>query len=143
LGRMEGPMNKNYVFPVVVLGTVLFLLATMANCTDKQCFIPEGCAKPITEPVYDHNPYTYEVGNVIAVAYVDGALVLRMQPLATFSLYTEELLLCGQPVEMFQGKVNPMVLTYTTQAHRTVRSIGCHELKRVDELKAKELLITP
>lgn len=115
------------------------VMALGSSTTGKQCWLPEGCKNSVATPVYDHNPYTYAVGNVIAVAYVDGALVLRMQPLATFSLYTEELLLCGQPVEMFQGKANPMVLTYTTQAHRTVQSLGCHELKRVDELKGETL----
>jgi hypothetical protein len=58
-----------------------------------------------------------------------------LQPTGTYQLFTEDVLLCKQPVEMFIGKKNPMVITYETRAHKTVQGIGCHELKRVDELK--------
>lgn len=83
---------------------------------------------------YQENPFTYKVGKVYAVGVVDNNLVLRIQPLATYELFTEDVLLCGLPQSMFVGKHDPFVLTYKTQASRLVQGIGCHTLIRVDEL---------
>ena len=63
---------------------------------------------------------------------------IRFQPLATYSLFSENILICGVPQEMFANKRNPMVLTYKTKASRIVQGIGCHELIRVDEMKTQE-----
>ena len=91
--------------------------------------------------MYFDNPFTYKAGAVTAVAYVSEGkgLVVRMQPIGTYSLFTEDLLICDVPVEKFQNMSNPMVLTYRTQAHRIVEGIGCHELISVDSLKPKEV----
>jgi hypothetical protein len=63
---------------------------------------------------------------------------VRIQPLATYSLFTEDILLCGVPADKFIGKSNPLVLTYKTKASRLVQGIGCHDLVRVDEMKTPE-----
>jgi len=55
----------------------------------------------------------------------------------TYSLFTEDVFFCGNPIEMMVGKHNPLVLTYEALSHRTVRGIGCHVLIRADELKDK------
>lgn len=88
---------------------------------------------------YVGNPYTYKEATVTAVAYVGSknhtGIVVRLQPRGTYSLFTEDILFCGAPVEMFIGKQNPMVLTYETVAHSSVEEIGCHRLVSVDEVK--------
>ena len=83
------------------------------------------------------NPFTYKVGKVIGVGTPDNAVVLRVQPLATYSLYTEDILFCDRKkvVSMFVGKRNPFILTYKTQASRLVQGVGCHYLVRVDEMR--------
>jgi hypothetical protein len=90
---------------------------------------------------YESNPYQYTVGSVITGFDIDDGkgLVLRIQPLATYNLFTEDLLLCGNPLDMLVDKHNPLVLTYEARAHRTVRGVGCHELVRADELKEKKI----
>jgi hypothetical protein len=91
---------------------------------------------------YQDNPYTYKAGAIME-AYVihDGqALNVRINPSGTYALFYEYILLCGTPTDKFIGKNNPMVLTYETQAHRTVDGIGCHLLIDVSEVKTKELI---
>lgn len=91
--------------------------------------------------MYQDNPYTYKVGDItdaVSVQYGKG-LVLRIQPAYTYSLFTEDILFCGVPLGLFQGKTNPMVLTYKTQASRMINGVGCHELIHVDQIKTKEL----
>jgi hypothetical protein len=90
---------------------------------------------------YEFNPYTYEAGALITAFDIqDGkGLVVRMQPMATYNLFTEDILLCGRPLDMFEGKHNPLVLTYRIKAARMIKGIGCHTLVRVDELKDKKV----
>ena len=68
---------------------------------------------------------------------MDDAVVVRIQPLATYNLFTEDILLCDKKklAEMFEGKHNPLLLTYKTKASRMVHGIGCHDLVRADELQ--------
>lgn len=95
-------------------------------------------------PMVLGNPFTYKEGKVSAVAYVGSGnhsgLVVRIQPRNMYSLFTEDILICGVPVEMFAGKQNPLVLTYETVAHSTVEEIGCHRLVSVDEVKSSKEL---
>jgi hypothetical protein len=89
---------------------------------------------------YD-NPLTYKEGSVSAATYVkDNALVVRIQPRGTFSLFTEDILFCPGAADKFSTKHNPLVLVYETQAHRVVDGLGCHELKFVDEIKNQKEL---
>lgn len=88
-------------------------------------------------PMFNDNPMTYKAGAITAVAYVEGnkGLVVRVQPIGTYSLFTEDFLFCGSPVDFFLNKTNPMVLTYRTKASRLIDGIGCHELINVSSLQ--------
>lgn len=88
---------------------------------------------------YQDNPFTYKVGKVSAVGFVDDSVTLRIQPLATYGLFTEDILICDRinAAPLFEGKSNPLVLTYKTRDTRIVQGIGCHTLVRVDEMKAR------
>lgn len=132
-------MKMNLHF-IIVVGIVLALVIT-ARCSttprkdNKTCFLPEGCVAQ-----YQDNPFTYRAGAIIDASVIEDnkAVNIRFQPLATYSLFSENILICGVPQEMFANKRNPMVLTYKTKASRIVQGIGCHELIRVDEMKTQE-----
>jgi len=89
------------------------------------------------------NPMTYKAGNITAVAYVEEGkgIVLRIQPIGTYSLFTEDLLMCydDNVLPMLLNKGNPMVLTYRTKASRLVGGLGCHRLMHVDALQQEAL----
>jgi hypothetical protein len=86
---------------------------------------------------YETNPLIYVAGSVADASRVDDAVNIRFQPLGTYSLFDQNILLCGTDklVAKFDGKHNPMVLTYERQAHRAVNGVGCHDLIRVDNLE--------
>ena len=123
---------------IAMLLVLLLGLSEMSRCStnskksDTTCWLPEGC---VTQ--YEMNPYTYKAGSVSVSGIVDDAVVLRIQPLATYNLFTEDILLCDKKklAEMFEGKHNPLLLTYKTKASRMVQGIGCHDLVRADELQ--------
>jgi hypothetical protein len=91
---------------------------------------------------YDANPYIYLAGSLTAtsdsVAEVDGNLNLRINPLGTYLLYDESILLCGLPIAKFEGIQQPFVLTYERRAHRSVQGVACHELISVNHLIEKK-----
>jgi hypothetical protein len=123
---------------IAMLLVLLLGLSEMSRCStnskksDTTCWLPEGC---VTQ--YQDNPYTYKAGSVSAVSEVDDAIVIRIQPLATYSIFTEDILFCdAKKVELLgTGKHNPVLLTYKTKASHLVQGIGCHDLVRVDEFK--------
>jgi hypothetical protein len=86
---------------------------------------------------YESNPYTYRAGAVVTGFDIDEGkgLVIRIQPIGTYNLFSEDILFCGNPIDKLEGLHNPILLTYATLAHRTVRGVGCHELLRADEVK--------
>lgn len=90
---------------------------------------------------YQINPYTYEAGAVLAGYDIENGkgLILRVQPMGTYNVFSEDILFCGNPIGMLDGKHNPLVLTYKTVAHRTIRGVGCHELIKVNEIKLENL----
>lgn len=90
---------------------------------------------------YQDNPNTYKAGKVEVVGIIDDSINFRLQPLATYSLFTEDILFCDkqQLAEKFAGKRNPLLLTYKTKTSRLVRGVGCHELVRVDALASPEV----
>jgi hypothetical protein len=127
------------LFMIGLTCIVFFVLAKTAHCATTSS-VKHGNSLGV---VIDFtNPNRYVEGQVQAVAYVGTGdhkgLVLRIQPRGTFSLFTEDLLFCGEPVDLFIGKTNPMVLTYENVAHTSVEGIGCHILKSVDEVKTQE-----
>jgi hypothetical protein len=89
------------------------------------------------------NPNTYVAGNVTNVEFAgkpeNYGMVVRVQPLKTYTLYTEELFFCGDPSELFAGHRNPMVLVYETVSHHMVEGIGCHELQGVRDVLPEKL----
>jgi len=96
----------------------------------------------IGTPMYMDNPFTYKAGAIIAVAYVANGkgLAVRVQPIGTYGLFTEDILFCGTPTESFLNMTNPMVLTYRTRANKMIDYVGCHDLISVYSLKPKEKL---
>jgi hypothetical protein len=118
----------------VALTIVVFILASTAHCA-----VGKKHDNSLGVVMEFDNVFTYKAGSVVAVAYVDGGIVVRMQPLGMYSLYTEDILLCGSPVLLFENKTNPMVLTYRTKASRLIEGIGCHELNNVSSLKTEKL----
>jgi hypothetical protein len=109
-----------------------------------RCSVSTKHENSLGVPMFMDNPMTYKAGAVTAVAYVgdNKGIVVRVQPIGTYSLFTEDILLCNSrgTVDMFLNKTNPMVLTYRSKASRLVDTLGCHELISVDSLKTKERL---
>ena len=125
---------KAFFWGAVITGALLAANYCNATATkgQKTCWLPEGCAVS-----YQDNPFTYKPGTVAISGIVDEAVVLRIQPLATYMLFTEDILLCDRDKvqSLFEGKSNPVLLTYRTQASRLAQGIGCHDLVRVDEFR--------
>ena len=121
----------------VALVAVVLLLSTYAHCaTGKKHDNSLGTV------MYTTNPLTYLAGNLVTsqepISNVDGNLNLRISPLGTYMLYDESVLLCGLPMDKFQGITEPFVLVYERVARRTVQGVGCHVLVDVRSLKPKE-----
>jgi hypothetical protein len=127
--------KKKAAWGIVVAFGVVILLSLFAHCstTTKR--------NSIGVVMQANNPLTYLAGDVTNVEFggdpENYGMVLRVQPIGTYTLYTEDVLLCGNPADMFQGKSSPLVLVYETRARHTVSGIGCHELKAVLSLEAK------
>lgn len=84
---------------------------------------------------YQTNPYVYEaVIDIASADSIDGNLNLRVKPLGTYMLYDDTILLCGEPVEKFEGRSFPFLMTYERKSHHSVNGVGCHELIRVDAI---------
>ena len=117
----------------LLLTAILFASATLYGVVSKH-------HNSLGVVSYESNPYTYKIGSVIAGFDIDDGkgTVIRLQPLATYNLFSEDILFCGDPTDTFDGLHNPVAITYETMVHRTVRGIGCHELIRADELKDKK-----
>lgn len=124
----------NALTDIVGVGGLLVVIALYACGAHAATTSTAKHANSLGAIQYQDNPNIYKAGRVAAVALVDGNLVLRVQPLATYSLFTEDVLICGAPDDLFEGKHNPMLLTYRAASPRLVRGVGCHTLLRVDEL---------
>jgi hypothetical protein len=114
----------------LVLILLVSLFAATAHCTvtAKQ---PNG----LGTLSYQTNPYIYEAVLDIAQAdNVDGNLNLRVKPLGTYLLYDDMILLCGMPLDKFDGNDLPVLMTYERRSHHSVNGVGCHDLIRVDKI---------
>jgi len=125
----------------MIAGSILFLIGVLmilAGLTLAHGAINVKHHNSLGVVQYEDNPYTYLEGSITDIAVVGDnyeAVNFRVQPRATYALFTQELLLCNQGVgDLINGKSNPLVLTYETVAHRTVDGIGCHRLVAVDEV---------
>jgi hypothetical protein len=125
-------MNQERQVIYVVLVMMLLVIAG-------KCAVSKPHSNSLGIPMYNTNPLMYTAGSLAntadSVSNVDGNLNLRIKPLGTYMLYDEQILFCGLPMEKFQGIIEPFVLVYERQAHRTVQGVGCHELVRVNSLK--------
>ncbi len=120
-------------FAVSVITTVL-LLANAAHCSTTK---PQTNSLGVLQ--YNDNPYIYEAVQTIAeVTEVDGNMNLRVKPVGTYMLYDDIVLLCGMPLEKFNGVTEPFLMTYERQAHHMVRGVACHDLLQVNSIVPNE-----
>ena len=121
------------------LTVALGFLAAALFVASGHCAVSRKHNNSLGTVMYTDNPFTYKAGSIVALAEIDGGLVVRIQPIGTYSLYTEDLLFCGMNPEKFLNHTNPMVLTYRTQASRIVEGIGCHALVNVSSLQTEKI----
>jgi hypothetical protein len=131
--------KKKASWTLLVLAALagFILMTTLAHCAVSG----RRGDSSIGNIVYQDNPLTYKAGNLVSYAFVDKeGLVLTIQPIGTYELFDESILICNSPEagDMLTGKQNPMVLTYKTRARKMVYGLGCHELVRVYEIKTGE-----
>ena len=128
----------------IVLGTLLGMLALLMTLAVAGHCSAVGKHKDSIGVVMEQtNPNSFIAGDVTNVEYAgteqNYGMVVRVQPLKTYTLYTDELFFCGNPQELFAGHHNPMVLVYETQSHHTVEGIGCHDLKAVRDVLPEKI----
>ena len=133
-------MNKEEVLDVALKLVFLVAIVWLTSSVIASATVGKTHGNSLGVPMYQENPMTYKAGSVSVAGNIAEGLVLRIQPLGTYELFTEDILICGHHAELFGGKTNPLVLTYRTKASRMIQSIGCHELINVDSLKPKESL---
>lgn len=135
--RLLRQFIKGYLIGVALV-VVVFLLASAAHCA-----VGKKQSNSLGSIAYTENPMMYQAGYIAqggdAVANVDGNLNIRIKPLDTYMLYDESVLLCGLPMDMFQGKTEPFVLVYKRQASKTVQGVGCHTLVAIHSLKTEKI----
>jgi hypothetical protein len=127
----------SYFFMVLLIVAVLYVVICHGTTTSSN-------KNSLGTVQYDENPLMYVAATVSptegSIANVDGNLSLRLKPLGTYMLYDESLLLCGMPLEKFQGITEPFVLTYERVSHKSVQGVGCHVLVRADSIITKEIV---
>lgn len=121
------------------LGIVLaFVLVTIASVFGHCATTSTKHNNGIGVVMQQTNPNSYLAGSVTNVEFAgkpeNYGMVIRVQPLKSYTLYTEDILLCGDPSQEFAGHSNPMVLVYETVSHHMVEGIGCHELRAVRDV---------
>ena len=120
--------------------TWFVFVSTQAHCATSAPRHDNGLGVVIE----DTNPFMYNFGIVRDAAIVRNgehvATNLRFQPYGTFTLYTEQVLLCGMPTDELIDRANkgPIVLTYKRQAHEAVDGIACHDLEGVFSVGKQE-----
>ena len=124
------------LFIFICLATMVVTLLTCAG----HCSVSTKRSNAFGAVTYTNNPYTYLAGSVESAFDIEDekALVVRIQPISTYMLFSSDILLCGYPLNMFVDKSNPVILVYETQAHRLVEGIGCHNLVSVREVKPEK-----
>ena len=129
-------------FTLLLVG-LMVLLAVTGHCAITQ---QAGSKNSLGSVIEYTNPNSYLLGAIEGGEVIKdpaGRLytLLTVQPAETFALYTEQLFLCGNRAEDFNGRAHkPLVLTYKRQASRMYGGLACQELKSVYELKDEEAL---
>ena len=76
-------------------------------------------------------------GSVIRSNKGRVAVNLRVQPYGTFELYTEEVLLCGEPTDALRHASGAIVLVYKRVSHELIDGVACHEFDDVFHVEDK------
>jgi hypothetical protein len=80
--------------------------------------------------------YSYLVALPKDGQILDGKFTnIRFSPWGEPDLYDVSVLFCGDVTEQFQGKQGVLAIAYETRAHAMYKSVACHELLGVSELK--------
>jgi hypothetical protein len=77
-------------------------------------------------------------GSVVKSSKGRVAVNLHVQPYGTFELYTEEVLLCGQPTDALRHASGPIVLVYKRVAHEMIDGVACHEFENVFHIVSED-----
>ncbi len=131
-----------YVLKVFGLAALICLFVFLAFLTSHAATVStQKHDNSLGVVMYDKNPNIYEAGEILDYTIIgkNEALNLRVQPLATYALYSDEILFCGVPADKLDGHENPMVLIYERVSHRMIDGIGCHELVSVKDIKGEKL----
>ena len=132
-------MKTPLVTRIAGLFMISTLIALMISCgVQLSHAVTQGRKNSLGTVAYTENPFIYNVGAVLeGRANGNSDLLLKFSPLGTYSEFSEYIQFCGFPHEMFEGKKNPVVLTYSRQAHRIIDGRGCHQLIRVDNMEGR------
>jgi hypothetical protein len=122
-----------------LIGFVLFLLLLLALILWPVFLHASTSTKQTNSLGYlaeDTNPYSYLAGSVLEGFDIDNekGLVLRVQPMGMYQLFTQDVFMCGFPLKLLVNKSNPVVLVYETKEHKIVSGVGCHDLTKVYEI---------
>jgi hypothetical protein len=134
-------MNEyiSYWAKILFIAAVLTAILLLANAAHCQPVTTQPRTNSLGIVQYTENPYIYEAVRTIAeVTEVDGNMNLRVNPVGTYMLYDDTILLCGLPVEKFTGITEPFLMTYERASHHMVRGVACHDLLRVDSIESNE-----
>jgi hypothetical protein len=127
----------------LILLAIFMLVTILVLCGRGHCMTTSKHQDRISVIVEQTNPNSFIAGSVTNVEFAGNpenyGMVVRVQPLKSYILYTEDILLCGNPSDEFAGHRNPMVLVYETQSHHMVEGIGCHELRAVRDVVPETL----
>ena len=122
---------------IVTIGVLMVLALIVAFCTLGHAATTSKSQNSLGSVPYDVNPLVYIAGSVKDAAKVDGNLNLRFAPLGTYALFDQNILLCGIPVNKFEGVTEPFMLVYERRSHKSVQGVGCHEVYGVYSLMPK------
>jgi hypothetical protein len=81
------------------------------------------------------NPNRYLLALPVEGQILEGYTNIRFKPYATYALYDETVLFCGDVTSFFEGKQGVLVITYRARSSRMYKGIGCHEMISVFALK--------
>jgi len=119
---------------LVILSIALIALAVDKLHAEPTKHIENG----IGVPEYTSNPWSYILALPLDGEVLDGKYTnVRVSPFGAPMLYDENLLLCGDVSETFNGKMGTLVFVYRTQASRVYQGVACHELKSIFEVPTK------
>ena len=129
--------KKLAVRTILLVIAFLLVLGYLACATLGHAATTSKSQNSLGSVPYDVNPLVYIAGSVKDAAKVDGNLNLRFAPLGTYALFDQNILLCGIPVNKFEGVTEPFMLVYERRSHKSVQGVGCHEVYGVYSLMPK------